>query len=93
VKGKDLNDQEHLIHQAELLVHRLERISPDSIWAHRSSGHRGALLRWLEKFESHPKPGKNRALIEGGDLQRLASLVQASFDVLEKAAKDYYQQR
>lgn len=31
--------------------------------------------------------------MEGENLQRLAYLVQASFEVLEKAAKDYYQQR
>lgn len=87
-----MNDQEYLIHQAQLLVYRLERISPDSIWARRSSGHRGALLRWLEQFESHPKPGNHQEFIEGENLQYLASLVQASFDILEKAAKDYFRQ-
>jgi hypothetical protein len=34
-----------------LLLARLERISADSIWAHRASGVRGSLLRLLEEGE------------------------------------------
>lgn len=36
-----------------LLLARLERISVDSIWAHRASGVRGRLLRELEKIETN----------------------------------------
>jgi hypothetical protein len=35
-----------------MLSERLERISVDSIWAHRASGVRGALLRQIEMIES-----------------------------------------
>ena len=34
-----------------MLVERLEHIPADSIWAHRSSGIRGSLLRTLESIE------------------------------------------
>lgn len=35
----------------QLVLSRLERISADSPLAHRASGLRGSLLRWLEKNE------------------------------------------
>ena len=34
---------------AVILVARLERLSADSYWAHRASGIRGSLLRWVEE--------------------------------------------
>lgn len=34
-----------------MLTERLERISADSVWAHRASGVRGSLLRLLEEGE------------------------------------------
>ena len=42
---------EHLVEQSKMLIQRLERISADSIWARRSSGHRGALLKWVDAYE------------------------------------------
>lgn len=36
----------------ELMLSRLERISADSIWAHRASGIRGALLRLVETADA-----------------------------------------
>lgn len=34
-----------------MLIARLERLSADSYWAHRASGVRGSLLRWVEAGE------------------------------------------
>ena len=39
-----------------LLADRLERISADSIWAHRASGVRGALLRTMEQLQNNETP-------------------------------------
>lgn len=36
---------------AWMLIARLERLSADSYWAHRASGVRGSLLRWVEAGE------------------------------------------
>ncbi len=58
---------------ARLLTLRLERLSADSPWAHRASGLRGALLRWLE---SPPPRGDASAWISEG------------FRILEAAAKE-----
>ncbi len=56
----------------------LERLSADSIWAHRASGLRGSLLKALEPVESgHPSQ------VERITLERL---IQTGFDILEKAA-------
>jgi len=35
-----------------MLTDRLERISADSVWAHRASGLRGALLRTLDQLQN-----------------------------------------
>lgn len=54
-----------------LLLARLERISADSVTAHRASGVRGALLRvldQLEKQEQVPSDDEVRRLIESGYL-------------------------
>lgn len=37
------------LERARTLVHLLERLSADSIWARRSSGVRGALLKYLDE--------------------------------------------
>ena len=34
--------------QTKILLDRLERLSVDSVWAHRASGLRGSLIRALE---------------------------------------------
>jgi hypothetical protein len=79
-----MEDNRQLYEQARLLVQRLERISVDSIWARRSSGHRGALLRWIEKLEG--AEGEVELLPE--DKMRLNSLVDAGFRFLERAAQE-----
>jgi hypothetical protein len=61
-----------------LLLARLERISTDSLWAHRASGVRGALLRMVEQLE-------NGQQVEGPIMKRLVSY---GFQVLERAARE-----
>lgn len=73
-----MTDQQ--IHQARLLVRRLERLSTDSIWAHRASGMRASLDKLL-------------ANIEAGQEYRpevLEGLLQGGFDILEKAAREIH---
>jgi hypothetical protein len=59
---------------ARVLIARLERLSADSYWAHRASGVRGSLLRWVE--DDQGDAGQGRDLINYG------------FEVLEKAARE-----
>jgi hypothetical protein len=61
-----------------LLIARLERISADSVWAHRASGVKGSLLKALEKFEE-------------GEMEQTHEVMQImdmGFFILEKAAKE-----
>ena len=60
------------------LVDRLERLSADSTYAHRASGLRGSLLRYIELIEAGH-------LINSDDLDQL---VESSFDILKDAAKE-----
>ncbi len=69
---------------ARMLISRLERLSADSYWAHRSSGLRGSLLRALERVESAPGD-PDRSV---GDLRALDELIQQGFSILEKAARE-----
>ena len=60
-----------------LLLARLERISADSYWAHRASGIRGALMRFLEESRTQ----------DLSDSQDLESLYEIGFEILENSAK------
>ena len=63
-----------------LLLARLERISADSVWAHRASGVRGSLLRMLDKLEkNHP--------VHNSELKRLTEM---GFYILEESAKEKF---
>lgn len=79
-----MDDDRQLYEQAKLLVQRLERISVDSIWARRSSGHRGALLRWIERLEMVEGDLK----LQPEDKMCLDALVDAGFRLLERAAQE-----
>jgi len=59
-----------------LLLARLERICPDSYWAHRASGVRGSLLRALEKMENGTQNSNSDILITKG------------FEILNQTAKE-----
>ncbi len=62
----------------DMLLARLEKISADSVWAHRASGVRGALLRAGEKL-------KNGRPVPPAELARLMRL---GFHILQKAAEE-----
>jgi hypothetical protein len=75
-----LQEGTQLIQQAWMLASRLERLSADSIWAHRASGARGALLKSLENLDSADP------LTNPDELARLQVIVNWGFRLLEKAA-------
>jgi hypothetical protein len=83
-----MSQKEELIDQARLLISRLERISVDSIWARRSSGQRGALLKWIERFD---RPGAVEFVtLSDKDLRDLEELIKAGFEFLERAARERF---
>ncbi len=84
-----MDENDYRLDQARLLIQRLERISADSIWAHRSSGNRGALLRWVERLEAQKSLAAGQPPLTAAELQRFQLLLDASFDLLEKAAREY----
>jgi hypothetical protein len=63
------------------LTDRLERLSVDSIYAHRASGLRGSLLRYIERLELSER-------ISGEDQSGLDKLVEYGFEILELAARE-----
>ena len=82
-------EPEQLLEEIRLLSQRLERISVDSIWARRSSGHRGALLKWADNLESYLKNPSTHP--ERIDIQNLLNLIQSGYKLLEKAARENFQ--
>lgn len=77
-----MEDIVDLLAQAELVIARLERISADSIWARRSSGHRGALLRLVEDGT------RSNGCLESVDRLHLEQLIAAGYVFLERAARE-----
>jgi hypothetical protein len=75
-KARELGEVEY----ARMLVARLERLSVDSYWAHRSSGLRGSLLRALEQIEGGTGSAE--------DLRRLRGLIQQGSALLARAARE-----
>ncbi|MEJ2263096.1 MAG: hypothetical protein P8X95_06600 [Anaerolineales bacterium] len=73
---------------ARLLLPRLERLSPDSTWAHWASGTRGALIRLLEKIEAEDYADRTASAMQTEDFKQLEQLVEISFDLLEKSARE-----
>jgi hypothetical protein len=80
-------ETEGICSQAQTVIDLLERLSADSPWAHRGSGYRGALLRALESVRE-VKAASPDSQAEQVLLNRLQGLVNASFELLENAAKD-----
>jgi len=67
-----------LINTALNVTAMLERLSADSVWAHRASGLRGSLLRALAGLDTRqPTPS---------ELSELNQLVRIGFNILEQAA-------
>jgi len=81
---------------AQRLADRLERLSADSVWAHRASGLRGSLLRWLEHHAGMRNGDPNaRAQLDRLVAGALEILTQAAREIREvkmseKAIQDYY---
>jgi hypothetical protein len=69
---------ENQIRQASILIQRLERLSADSLWAHRASGVRAALDKNLTRIDDDGK-------LKGEELK---DLIQSGFEILEQAAKE-----
>lgn len=63
----------------------LERLSPDSNWQRRSSGIRGALLRYAAvMFDDNFKEN---------DIELINNLIKVGYELLEKAAMGLYNKR
>jgi hypothetical protein len=73
-----------ILQQTQLLISRLERLSADSIWAHRASGVRGALLRSLEKLDQAQRGDE----IPLEEICQLQTALDVGFSILVKAAKE-----
>lgn len=86
--AKKVDQKTILLEQAELLVSRLERLSADSIWAHRASGYRGALLRIIAQVQNEPSTGIKKQNGEAQELKYLANLLENGYDLLERAARE-----
>ena len=65
----------------KLLIDRLEHLSADSTYAHRASGLRGSLLRYVERIEAGD-------LINSDDQTQLDQLVESGFEILILSAKE-----
>jgi hypothetical protein len=63
------------------LTDRLEHLSVDSTYAHRASGLRGSLLRYMERIEAGE-------WMNHDDQAQLDQLVAHGFQILELAAKE-----
>jgi len=74
-----------IVHAAQLLATGLERLSADSIWAHRASGLRGALLRSLEDWEAQTTCQTDP---DNPILARLDQLNRLGFAILTSAARE-----
>lgn len=63
------------------LIERLEHLSADSSYAHRASGLRGSLLRYLERLEAGER-------IDDQDQSQLDQLIEYGFEILILSAKE-----
>lgn len=63
------------------LIDRLEHLSADSTYAHRASGLRGSLLRYVERIEAGNWLKKD-------DQAQLNQLVEYGFEILILSAKE-----
>lgn len=84
-----MDESEFLIEQTRMVISRLERISVDSTWARRSSGQRGALLRWLDLYTQRRREAAQSPAFTAAEIEQLRRTLQAGFDLLERAAREY----
>jgi hypothetical protein len=74
-----LNDQN--LELLKRLIDRLEHLSADSTYAHRASGLRGSLLRYLERIETGER-------MNSVDQAQIDELVEYGFEILIHVAKE-----
>jgi hypothetical protein len=73
------DEDELLIYKAKLLLHRLERLSADSRFAHRASGIRGQILRIISESE------EGKSSFDMGELERS---VEIGYQIITMAARE-----
>ena len=71
---------QNLIDTANSVCAMLERLSADSIWAHRASGLRGSLFKALDRMDTGEASET--------DYTNLTLLVRAGYAILESAARE-----
>lgn len=84
-----MKNMQLIVSQMKLLTERLSKLSPDSIWARRASGVRGALLKLLPELEAVLKDDEP---VEGSlytDLEKVEYLLDRGYEFLERAAQEY----
>jgi hypothetical protein len=72
-----------ILKQAYLVVPRLEKLTPDSSFAHQASGCRRAILRLSRRIQSN-----NHPLTLATDRETLHLALHQAFEILEKAAQE-----
>ena len=70
--------------QACMIAQRLERLSADSAWAHAASGHRGSLLKIIDRLEREADLEKTPL----PEVELLDRLIDKGFDLLARAARE-----
>lgn len=73
-----MQNSDHSILQAKILVERLARLSADSIWARRASGLRASIDKAVAQLENG----------QPVDQEHFDHLVSLGFEMLEKAAEE-----
>lgn len=72
-----IENEDLMRNNIKLLLERLERLSADSIWAHRASGLRGSLIKSYEKYDKCKR---------FEEVSHLAELIKQGFNILTAAA-------
>lgn len=84
-----MKNNEVLINQMKLLTERLEKLSPDSIWARRASGVRGTLLKLLPELEAELILDDRQTKSNDANLDYIHYLLDRGYEFLERAAQEY----
>jgi hypothetical protein len=72
------------LEMTRMVAQRLERLSADSTWAHVASGHRGSLLRVIDRLEREP----DMEGISAADVAQIDRLIDRGLYLLAQAARE-----